>query len=213
MIANLEEGKIKEICSSRKLLEFPTYPFLTDREYRDFFGYDVAQSTEVLNRLYAGACGSCIEDIFRAGWRLKDKDDNKGGHCCTSIDCEFYSSKFDGCPIYEFRPAECRVTYCRDVFKHFPNISKEETTAFELLDSVHSYLPKVRSAKQRALPDRLLDKAEETTKQFENGKIDNLEAKRILGDIIKEYRTHNRFVYVPLGRNTRFVVLDNVWKE
>lgn len=170
-----------------KLLEFPAYPFLTDNEYQAFFGDGVVKATQMLNEHYKSACGSCNTDE-------RKMERKRGGWCCTTINCEFYSPKFDSCPIYEFRPVGCKVSYCEDMFSDLSNISRKDRAAFELLSNVRRHLPMRTIADGTyALPNRLFNKAEKITEQFERGKITKLEAKQQLKDIIQEYRKHNRF--------------------
>jgi len=68
--------------------------FLTDEEFEALFGKQVIEAIGILDRYSEKICQTC------------------GGECCTTVGCEFHSDRFDTCPIYEYRPAKCRLHYC-----------------------------------------------------------------------------------------------------
>ena len=74
--------------------------FLTDGEFEALFGGQIAEATRMLAGNAAGICQSCA------------------GECCRRIECEFYSDKFDNCPIYEYRPVKCRFYYCEKILEN-----------------------------------------------------------------------------------------------
>jgi len=41
-----------------------------------------------------------------------------GGECCRRIKCEFYSERFGSCPIFEYRPAKCRLYFCEKILEN-----------------------------------------------------------------------------------------------
>ncbi len=41
-----------------------------------------------------------------------------GGECCRRIKCEFYSERFGSCPIFEYRPAKCRLYFCERILEN-----------------------------------------------------------------------------------------------
>jgi hypothetical protein len=81
--------------------------FLTDGEFEELFGLEIARLVRVLNETAMQVCPPC------------------NGRCCKHIGCIFYSEKFSACPIFEIRPRECRYHFCNDVFIKAP-LSKEE---------------------------------------------------------------------------------------
>jgi hypothetical protein len=74
--------------------------FLTDSEFEGLFGYQVAEATRMLAQYATATCQVC------------------GGECCPRIRCEFYSNRFDTCPIYEYRPAKCRLYFCEKILEN-----------------------------------------------------------------------------------------------
>jgi hypothetical protein len=74
--------------------------FLTDEEFEVLFGAQIAEATRMLGRHAAGICQSCA------------------GECCRRIECEFYSDRFNSCPIHEYRPVKCRFYYCEKILEN-----------------------------------------------------------------------------------------------
>ena len=81
--------------------------FLTDAEFEELFGSQIAYLVSVMNRTAADVCPPC------------------DGYCCKNIHCVFYYQKFSTCPIFDIRPRECRYHFCNDVFTRAP-LTKEE---------------------------------------------------------------------------------------
>lgn len=81
--------------------------FLSDAEFKDLFGAQIARLVEVMNKTAAEVCPPC------------------DGYCCKNIHCVFYYEKFSTCPIFDIRPRECRYHFCNDVFTRAP-LTKEE---------------------------------------------------------------------------------------
>lgn len=69
----------------------------TDGEFESLFGPQIAEATRMLAGHAAVICQSCR------------------GECCRRIECEFYSDRFDCCPIHEYRPVKCRLYYCEKI--------------------------------------------------------------------------------------------------
>jgi hypothetical protein len=67
------------------------YPFLTESEFRDLFGYRVIKVLEKLT-CRNEACGRCDLDI----------------------DCPYYSRMLDRCGIHPYKPVHCRLWHCYD---------------------------------------------------------------------------------------------------
>ncbi|MDI6806245.1 MAG: hypothetical protein QMD14_00305 [Candidatus Aenigmarchaeota archaeon] len=76
------------------------YIFLTDNEFEVLFGAEVIKATKILDKYAEQMCKDC------------------GGECCKRIGCGFYSAQFDSCPIYEYRPAKCRLYYCEKIIEN-----------------------------------------------------------------------------------------------
>jgi len=81
--------------------------FLTDSEFEAAFGAQAAEATHLLARHAAAVCRQC------------------GGECCRRIKCEFYSQQFGSCPIFDYRPAKCRLYFCESILEN-EALSKEE---------------------------------------------------------------------------------------
>jgi hypothetical protein len=86
--------------------------FLTDSEFDAAFGAQAADATRMLSKHAATICRDC------------------GGECCRRISCEFYSDRFSTCPIFEYRPAKCRLYFCERILEN-EALSKRER---EILD-------------------------------------------------------------------------------
>ena len=74
--------------------------FLTDGEFEAAFGAQAAEATRMLSGHAAVVCREC------------------GGECCRRIKCEFYSVLFGSCPIFEYRPAKCRLYFCERILEN-----------------------------------------------------------------------------------------------
>ncbi len=74
--------------------------FPTDVEFESLFGFQIAEATRMLAGHAAAICQSCR------------------GECCRRIECEFYSERFDSCPIHEYRPMKCRFYYCEKILEN-----------------------------------------------------------------------------------------------
>ena len=86
--------------------------FYTDSEFDAAFGAQAAEATRMLTKYAATICRDC------------------GGECCRRIKCEFYSNRFSICPIFEYRPAKCRLYFCERILEN-KALSKRER---EILD-------------------------------------------------------------------------------
>jgi len=74
--------------------------FLTDSEFDAAFGAQASEATRMLSRHATTVCREC------------------GGECCRRIKCEFYSEQFGSCPIFEYRPAKCRLYFCERILEN-----------------------------------------------------------------------------------------------
>ncbi|MBM4444423.1 MAG: hypothetical protein FJ020_03850 [Chloroflexi bacterium] len=74
--------------------------FPTDSEFESLFGAQIAAATRMLAGHAGGICQSCR------------------GECCRRIECEFYSDRFDCCPIHGYRPVKCRFYYCEKILEN-----------------------------------------------------------------------------------------------
>ena len=84
-----------------------TRVFFTDAEFAAAFGAQAAAAVRMLGKHAEGICREC------------------GGECCRRIKCEFYSQRFGSCPIFEYRPAKCRLYFCERILEN-EALSKEE---------------------------------------------------------------------------------------
>lgn len=81
--------------------------FLTDNEFEELFGPQIAFLVNVMNRVAVEVCPPC------------------NGYCCKNIHCIFYYERFSTCPIFDIRPRECRYHFCHEVFTR-ASLTKEE---------------------------------------------------------------------------------------
>jgi len=86
--------------------------FLTDADFEDLFGPEIARITRVLGEVAEEKCPAC------------------GGKCCVDIGCGLDSEKFACCPIYGIRPRECRYHFCYEI-SNAETLSREDR---EILD-------------------------------------------------------------------------------
>ena len=74
--------------------------FLKDAEFEASFGAQAAEAVKMLSKFAEGICREC------------------GGECCRRITCEFHSDRFPTCPIFEYRPAKCRLYFCERILEN-----------------------------------------------------------------------------------------------
>ncbi len=77
----------------------PPRVFYSDAEFAAAFGQQAAGAIRMLGRYAAPLCQDC------------------GGECCRRIGCELYSPSFSTCPIFELRPAKCRLYFCERILE------------------------------------------------------------------------------------------------
>ncbi len=150
--------------------------FLTEGEFGELFGREIARITRVLSEIAKDKCSVCK------------------GKCCREIDCGLYSEKFSSCPIYEIRPRECRFHFCHEVLDE-AQLSQEDK---ELLETPLKDLLKDEKERNSELfplfPQFPLDsegltslgikeEAERVIKAFEDGELDENQA----GDLLKSF--------------------------
>lgn len=88
------------------------YAFLTDTEFEVLHAAHVVEAISLLGRYASSLCKDC------------------GGECCHKVGCGFFSRRFNACPIYEYRPAICRLYHCERILES----ESLEERARELLD-------------------------------------------------------------------------------
>ena len=71
-------------------------PFMTDAEMLLVYGEEVVESAGVLS-LYNRDTRVCLDCAKR---------------CCLTVHCELYDAGFSRCPVFEYRPAICRMHFC-----------------------------------------------------------------------------------------------------
>jgi hypothetical protein len=148
--------------------------FLTEGEFEELFGKEIARVTKVLSEIAKDRCSICR------------------GKCCKEIGCGLYSEKFSYCPIYEIRPRECRFHFCHEVLDA-AQLSQEDK---ELLEKPIKDLlgnEKERNSELFPLfpqfpldPEGLTslgikEEAERVIKVFEDGELEENQA----GDLLK----------------------------
>ena len=148
--------------------------FLTEGEFEELFGREIARVTRVLSEIAADRCSVCR------------------GKCCREIGCGLYSEKFSYCPIYEIRPRECRFHFCSEILNE-ATLSQEDK---ELLEKPIKDLLKDEKEQNSELfplfPQFPLDsesltslgikeEADKIIKAFEDGELDGNQA----GDLLK----------------------------
>ena len=158
------------------------FAFITDNEFETLCGARAVEATKILGKYADNVCQACR------------------GKCCESIGCGFHSAKFDSCPIYEYRPATCRLYHCEIILED-GLLSQEEQ---ELLDEpvtifsdsmwqgrgVEMLLePQVKVGEKSWLA--LLGIEEEVhriVQAFENGNIDSNLARTRLKNLVRRCR-------------------------
>ncbi|MCD6567312.1 MAG: hypothetical protein J7K94_01035 [Dehalococcoidia bacterium] len=150
--------------------------FLTDADFAELFGPEIARITRALGKVAEEKCPAC------------------GGKCCVDIGCGLYSEKFSCCPIYEIRPRECRYHFCWEI-SNAETLSQEDR---EVLDKpVENLLgcDSVRVSEMFPLfPEFPLDAAglvslgikeevDSIVTAFESGKMDETQARNMLKEL------------------------------
>jgi hypothetical protein len=71
-------------------------PFMTDSDMLLVYGEEVMESSAEMARYNyeAGLCSKCPK------------------RCCPMVHCELYDASFSRCPVYDYRPAICRMHFC-----------------------------------------------------------------------------------------------------
>lgn len=71
-------------------------PLMTDADMLQVYGTEVMESSAEMVKLNheAGICSKCTK------------------RCCPLVRCELYDASFSQCPVYDYRPAICRMHFC-----------------------------------------------------------------------------------------------------
>ena len=167
-----------------KLDNIRKYIFITDREFEVLFGAQIAKAKRILDRYAGKICAAC------------------GGECCQRTECGFYSVKFDSCPIYEWRPAKCRLYYCERVLES-ELLSQQERQLLGQramnLSRILSYScgfeillqPPIRIVEKDWLATLgLQEQVNRIVQAFENGELDDTSAKAKLRSLVQWFRSH-----------------------
>ena len=131
------------------------WPFLDDREFEKIFSNLIIPSNT-------------------------DCSDNCAKRCCPSP-CYFLSKKLDTCGIYEYRPIDCRLHFCKYI-NSSPDI--------ELLQALNNdilYL-KVGNTTFHTLTGKQNNEARIVAEKFNRDELTSEKAKHLWKDIILEYR-------------------------
>lgn len=86
-----KDSYVQQVWEKLQSKYIQVYPFLTESEFRDLFGYRVIKVLEKLT-CRNEACGRCDLDI----------------------DCPYYSRMLDRCGIDPYKPVHCRLWHCYD---------------------------------------------------------------------------------------------------
>jgi len=174
-----ETGVVTGLTSLRRQV------FITDQEFESVFGRQVAEAVALLDRHADAVCAACR------------------GECCRRIGCGFYSPAFRSCPIFEFRPAKCRLYYCEKVLDNERLTEQERQLlsqpARELSRIVeYSYglevllKPPIRIGEADWLAALGIDAETRATVQaLETGAIDSRLAEARLKDVVKRCRAQS----------------------
>jgi hypothetical protein len=156
--------------------------FLTDSEFEVAFGAQAAKATRMLGKHAATVCRDC------------------GGECCRRIKCEFYSDRFSTCPIFEYRPAKCRLYFCERILENETLSDRERQVlnqpAVELSEALRRgwgisifIEPPVKVGDKSWLTSLGIDaEVGAIIKSLENGRIDTESARTGLLDIVLRCR-------------------------
>lgn len=86
-----KDSYVQQVWEKLQSKYIQVYPFLTESEFMDLFGYRVIKVLEKLT-CRNEACGRCDLDI----------------------DCPYYSRMLDRCGIDPYKPVHCRLWHCYD---------------------------------------------------------------------------------------------------
>ncbi|MFC1954311.1 hypothetical protein ACFLVZ_00605 [Chloroflexota bacterium] len=89
--------------------QLSSLPLITHSEMNELFGIEVTATLAKLNH-YGKERQICL--------RCKSR-------CCLIARCEFYSPKFDNCPIHDLRPVVCRLHFCQQFQAEYHSLVKE----------------------------------------------------------------------------------------
>jgi len=156
--------------------------FITDSEFEALFGAQIAKARRVLDQYAGEICAAC------------------GGECCERTGCGFHSVRFDCCPIYEWRPAKCRLYHCERVLESELLNQQERQLLGERamnLSRILSYScgfeillqPPIRIVEKDWLVTLgLQEQVNGTVRAFENGELDDSSAKARLRSLVQRFR-------------------------
>ncbi len=132
------------------------WPFLDDKEFKNIFSNFAIPSNTKCN-------------------------DNCNKRCCPTA-CYFLSEKLDTCGIYEYRPVDCRLHFC----KYIDN-SSEDLKLLQILNDDLLNL-KVGNTTFHSLTGKQNNEAQIIAKKFSRDELTSEEAEHLWKDIILEYR-------------------------
>ena len=90
-------NKEKAVASFMEHVEqLSRLPLITDSEMDELYGEEVAAAVAEMDRVNREE-QICLQCQSR---------------CCPACGCELYAPQFGQCPIYDFRPALCRLHFC-----------------------------------------------------------------------------------------------------
>jgi len=151
--------------------------FLTESEFEEIFGKEISRVLQVLSKNATHICSLCK------------------GDCCREIGCRLYSEKFSSCPISEIRPRECRFHFCHRIVDATP-LSQEyrevlEEPTKDLLKDEQGIGAKLFPLfpqfplDTEGLRSLGIEEAGSVIRAFENGALDQDQARDILKDLCR----------------------------
>ena len=159
--------------------------FLTDKEF---------------DALVDDALGEVLEALEANGF-VRRKCAECGGQCCAKVGCGFFSTRFDLCPIHDYRPAKCRVFFCSEILaidSFGPEVEKLLTKPVRTLSEVGG--PELAAAvfgdasPSQGLTGLDLEKeAKGIVEAMEKGALDPKSCGERLLDLVHDYRRGDRY--------------------
>jgi hypothetical protein len=148
-------------------------PLITDAEMSRLFGEEVTLAIAEL-------------EVFNRKEQLCRRCTNR---CCQLVNCELYSHKFSGCPIYDFRPLLCRMHFCRNFppecsasIRDLGDIFLDSLISIERRDNKKARLFDSPSFKNCA--PELAAKITPLINVFEAGSLDEISVRQLLREIM-----------------------------
>ena len=159
--------------------------FLTDSEFERIIERDIVKALRALtfHEVTQQACAACH------------------GKCCEDIGCGFYSTRFDCCPIFEYRPAKCRLFFCSQVLEH-ESLDEETRELLDMqvqklseiiksgfTDAVFGDAPSSKGCEASLTGLEVEMEAKRVVEAMESGLVDSNTARDRLRSLVAKYRS------------------------